>query len=178
MMISLAMKGTRCQNTVTDCTVVESLNPKNEFEEIVNIAGALHATRETFITESQAHLNNSRVNVGTMFRKFSATCRKYTDVLVFKDQLQKQLFSNPTQQDDILLSLSSLIINLQKAAMKLQEIEIKMTNNYCVTFTSEQYELIYFSRLHTQGGLVISLLKAGLRWQNKKRLCERWEEYN
>ena len=56
--------------------------------------------------------------------------------------------SNRTLSSDAILQITSLIINLQTAAMKLQDIELELNGQYCMTFTSKQYKSIYFSRLH------------------------------
>ena len=72
-----------------------------------------------------------------------------------------------------------MIISLQTAAMKLQKIEIALAKRYCVQFTSEQYELIYFARLqHTEKSMVRSLqIRNGLHWQDQSDLCHRWDQY-
>ena len=56
-------------------------------------------------------LPNNNSNLNNIFLSFSATCRRYTDILALKDQLQKVLFdSNETLSSEILLQLTSLII--------------------------------------------------------------------
>ena len=61
-----------------------------------------------------------------MFQNFNATCRRYIDAMVSKHQLQEILFSsNKTLSRNIILQITSLIIILQTAAMKLQDIEMK-----------------------------------------------------
>ena len=74
------------------------------------------------------------------------------------------------------LQIASLIINLQTAAMKLQDIQLEPNEEYCVTFTSEQYKSIYFSRLHKEDRLS-SLCKRARIWQDKNYVCARWREY-
>ena len=66
--------------------------------------------------------------ISKIYRKLSATCKRYTDVLAFKNQIQKQMFDGNTKlSDDVLLVLTSLIIKLQTIAMKLQDIEVSYT---------------------------------------------------
>lgn len=173
-MISLAVVESRCENNF-NCTLIEAMNPQNEFKRIISVISSLRTAQKTLTMESL----QSRSNVKVLFWNLSGTCRRYTDVMAFKDQLQKQLFNNATEQDDVLLSITSLIITLQTAAMKLQSLEIGLTAQFCVTFNSEQYKLIYISRLDIDGkkGLIRSLRRAALKWQNKINLCKNWENY-
>lgn len=145
-------------------------------EEITNIScnASQNFTAESDISADSFPNNNTNI----IFEHFTATCRRYTDILAFKDQLQKVLFNNnETLSNDILLQLTSLIIKLQTAAMKLQNIESKMNKSYCVSFTSAQYDLIYSSRqLHTN--VVRSLcIRAGVYLQDTKNLCDNWAKY-
>ena len=76
--------------------------------------------------------------------------------------------SNRTLSSDTVLQITSLIINLQTAAMKFQDIELKLNEKYCVTFTLKQYKSIYFSRLlHDQRDLINTLCERAKIWQNK-----------
>lgn len=118
-------------------------------------------------------------NSNIILEHFTATCRRFTDILAFKDQLQKVLYNNnETLSNDILLQLTSLIIKLQTAAMKLQKIERKLNKSYCVLFTSAQYDLIYSSR-HAQPhtNIVRSLCIRAAVLQDKKKLCDNWANY-
>ena len=67
---------------------------------------------------------NNSATVEVIFMNVSATCRRYTDIMAFKGQFQKQLFNNATQLDIMLLTSLISYISLQTAAMKLQKIEI------------------------------------------------------
>ena len=130
-------------------------------------------------------LPSNNLKLSNIFQSLSATCRRYTDILAFKDQLQKVLFdSNETLSNETLLQLTSLIINLQTAAKNLQHIEknqqsfeIKQHNRYCVTFTSSQYELMYFSRLH-KSDIASSLCTKAKVLRNKTEACKNWKNYN
>ena len=154
-----------------------------EFQQIVSLANATKKlidsmTQEAIIIKASP-TNNS--NVGIIFKNLTATCRRYVDVLAYKDQLQKQMFNNATRQSNATLTLlTSLIITLQTAAMKLQQIEIKMAESYCITFTSEQYEVIYLSRLHsTEVDLLSSLYNRALgKWADFVDPCRKWENYD
>ena len=173
--VSLTVVDSRCQTT-DNCIKMQELAeqglyPKNEFVDIVDILTELIETRTVIEPSWKA---NSNTNVTIIFWELSATCRRYTDVLAFKDQLQNALFTNITTLINASLSkVTLLIIKLQTAAVKLQHIEANMTSRYCVAFTPEQYKLIYFSRLHHDNGLLMSLKERGLLWQdvNDYKLC-------
>ena len=81
VVISLTVVGNRCEQT--NCTIIEQLNPSNEFKEITTISEALKNL--TFTKPRFPASNNT--NVSVIFRALSATCRRYTDVLAFKGQL-------------------------------------------------------------------------------------------
>ena len=183
VVISLTVAGGKC-NDACECEL-SNITELGEYliiaEEITDIS--CYVSNE-FIVESSfsaGSLPNNNSNV--IFKYFTPTCKRYTDILAFKDQLQKVLLiNNQTLSNDTLLQLTSLIIDLQTAAMKLQNIERKMNESYCVTFTSEQYELIYFSRQlqmnMKNNNLVRSLcIRAGLYLQNKKCVCNNWARY-
>ena len=75
------------------------------------------------------------------------------------------LSSSITLSSDTVLQITLLIINLQTAATKLQDIELKLNENYCVTFTLKQYKSMYFSRLHhDQGDLINTLCERAKLW--------------
>ena len=180
VMISLTMASGRCNDECNSPVVFKQL--LGEYQSITSKTVKLlpdlkHTTlNDNFNAPSINNISNIAI------QNLSATCRRHVDTLAFKDQFQKQIFNNNTtlSSDDILL-LTSLIINLQTAAIKLQDIEKELNKRYCIEFTSEQYELIYFSRLHIKNkSLVCSLIAvAGKKWQDKTDVCgERWKEYN
>ena len=151
--------------------------PQIEFDQIINATQLIKETQEAFLIKASPTSNSK---VGIVFKNLDGTCRRYADVLAYKDQLQKQLFNNATRQTGTIALLTSLIIELQTAAMKLQQIEIKITAKYCITFTSEEYELIYLSRLHsTEDDLINSLNKrAKNKWVDYIDTCDKWENYD
>ena len=55
--------------------------------------------------------------------EFSSTCKRYTDVIALKNQLQCHVF-NSVLTSDIASQLTLHIIKLQTAAVKLQNIEV------------------------------------------------------
>ena len=181
VMIFLTVASGRC-NADFKCKLL-SIKELREYqitaEEITDLScGA----SQNFVVEngfSAGSLPNNNSN--TIFKEFSATCRRYTDILAFKDQLQKVLFNNnETLGNDNSLQLTSLMIKLQTAAMSLQNIEKKMNERYCVSFTSEQYELIYFSRqlrMNMKNLLLSLCIRARIYWQDKKSVCENWAKY-
>ena len=58
-----------------------------------------------------------------LVRQFSSTCKRYTDVMALKNQLQCRVFNS--ELPSITTSkLTQLIIALQTAAVKLQKIEV------------------------------------------------------
>ena len=116
--------------------------------------------------------------------QFSSTCKRYTDVMALKNQLQCHVF-NSQLTSDTASHLTQLIINLQTAAVKLQIIEVsnfykwsynviiakplhlyysmsllllqKESGSSCVEFTATQYYHIYQSRF--EEGVVDKSLK-------------------
>ena len=58
----------------------------------------------------------------TIFSHFSSTCRRYTDVMAFKKQLQCHMFAGTSETAS---QLTPLIIELHTAALKLQHIEVQ-----------------------------------------------------
>ena len=151
--------------------------PETEFDQIIKTTKSINETQEAFLIKASPTSNSK---VGIVFKNLDGTCRRYADVLAYKDQLQKQLFNNATRQTSTIALLISLIIELQTAAMKLQQIEIEITAKYCITFTSEEYELIYLSRLHsTEDDLINSLNKrAKNKWVDYIDVCNKWENYD
>jgi len=135
---------------MTNCKL-ETLPQLPEYQTIISeissslstMINKLNITFEVMSRHSQSHHPNK--NVHRTFCHLGATCKRYTDILAFKDQLQKQLFNNTNPaltNHTIALQLVSLIINLQTAAIKLQDIEMELNKRPCVRFTSEQYEMI------------------------------------
>ena len=181
VIVFLTVAGGKCnrqvQNTADNCTLA-TLEQLGEYqiitEEITNISCPLSNTSNFEVETTESWINNS---FNEIFQNFNATCRRYIDVLAFKDQLQELVFSsNRTLSSDTVLQITALIINLQTAAMKLQDIELELNEKYCVTFTSEQYKSIYFSRFH-QGDLIDTLCERAKIWQNKNDVCANWTEY-
>ena len=183
VIVFLTVAGGKCdrqvRNTADNCTL-EKLEQLGEYqiitEEITNISCPLINTSNFEVKTTESWINN---NFNETFQNFNATCRRYIDVLAFKDQLQELVFSSSiTLSSDNLLQITSLIINLQTAAMKLQDIELELNEKYFVTFTSEQYKSIYFSRLHHhQGNLIKTLCEREQIWQNKNNVCVNWTKY-
>ena len=178
-MIFLSLEGGWCddQHEVNSCKLA-TLEQLGEYH---NITAEITGISCPLSKSSNFEVGNttSRVNrySNEMFKNFNATCRRYNDALAFKDHLQEILFrSNKTLSNDTVLQITSLIINLQTAAMKLQDTELELNEKYCVTFTPKQYKLIYFSRLH-QGDLINTLCERAKVWQNKNYVCARWREY-
>ena len=130
------------------------------------------------VFEVQNNSGSSR-NYTEIVRSFDATCRRHIDTLAFKYQLQNMLFSeNKILDNDIVLEISSLIVNLQMAAKKLQHIRKELNKTCCVTFTAEQYELLYFSRLHQiENNIISSLCEKAQVWQNRTDVCLNWKNY-
>ena len=173
VMICLTM--TVSKSNAADC-LLDSLKERREFqselaERTVEISRALVKFNSLFQVENGSQLANINI-VNAIYRNLSATCRRYTDVLAYKYQFQKQLFKNASQENNVLLLLTSLVSNLQALAMKLQEIEMKAANSYCASFTLEQYALIYSTRLYSNNGFVKSVvIIAGTSWQNANDPC-------
>ena len=71
--------------------------------------------------------------------QLSSTCRRYTDVMALKNQLQCHVFTGTA---DIATRLTPFIIDLQLAAAKLQRIEVSI-NLYSTNDTSCIQFVIY-----------------------------------
>ena len=175
----LSLEGGWCndQHEVNSCKLA-TLEQLGEYHiitaEITNISCPLNKTSNFEVDNTTSWVNRYSNEI---FKNFNATCRRYNDALAFKYQLQEILFrSNKTLSNDTVLQITSLIINLQTAAMKLQDIELKLNKQLCVTFTSKQYKSIYFSRMH-QGDLINTLCERARVWQNKTNVCTNWTEY-
>jgi len=67
--------------------------------------------------------NTTPDNTDSVFKKFSSTCKRYTDVMALKNQLQCHVFNSNLTSDEASL-LTNNIIKLQIAAVKLQNIEV------------------------------------------------------
>ena len=145
-------------NTTTNC--ICTLITQNQIGEYHKIATVITNTSCPFVPEnysiyfdtSNFEVENKSSLVNNVFQNLNETCRRYTETLAFKDQVQKVLFSkNETviinNGYDVLLNITLLLKLLQTAAMKLQDIELETNKRYCATFTSTQYEVIYISKL-------------------------------
>ena len=91
-------------------------------------------------------------NTDSAFMQFSSTCKRYTDVMALKNQLQCHVF-NSQLTPHIASQLTQLIINLQTAALKLQNIEVsnfyKWSHTVIIDTPLHQYYFVflyYFSR--------------------------------
>jgi len=62
-------------------------------------------------------------NIDSVFMEFSSTCKRYTDVMAFKNQLQCHVF-NSNLTSDAASQLTNITIKLQIAAVELQNIEV------------------------------------------------------
>ena len=62
-------------------------------------------------------------NINSVLMKFSSTCKRYTDVMALKNQLQSHVFSSNLTSDTA-SQLTQFIIELQTAAVNLQKIEV------------------------------------------------------
>ena len=178
VIVFLTVAGGKCDRLTTDNCKLVTLEQLGEYNiitaEITDISCPLSKTSNFEVETTGSWVNRS---FNEIIRNFNATCRRYIDTLAFKYQLQEILFtSNRTLSSDTLLQITSLIINLQTAAMKLQDIELILNKQLCVTFTSKQYKSIYFSRPH-QGVLINTLCERARVWQNKTNVCANWTEY-
>ena len=181
VIVLLTVAGGKCdrQDSITNdnCKLV-TLEQLRRYHiitaEITDISCPLSKTSNFEVETTGSWVNRS---FNEIIQNFNATCRRYIDTLAFKYQLQEILFSsNRTLSSDTVLQITSLIISLQTAAMKLQDIELKLNKQLCVTFTSKQYKSIYFSRMH-QGDLINTLCERARVWQNKTNVCTNWTEY-
>ena len=189
--VSLTVTGGKCMSmcanvstTTTECTC--TLTTQNQTGEYHEIATVITNTSCPFVPKkdfilyfdtSDFKLENKSSLVNTVFQNLNETCRRYTETLAFKDQVQKVLFSkNETvtinNRYDILSNITLLLKLLQTAAMKLQDIELGTSKRYCTTFTSTQYEVIYISKLQEGKRLLESLCDKSRKWQCKNEFHE------
>ena len=191
VIVSLTVIGGRCMplcanvsNTATKCTC--TLATQNQIGEYHEMADLITSTLCPFVPKkyfisyfdaSNFEVENKSSLVNTVFENLNETCRRYTETLAFKDQVQKVLFSkNDTiiinNGDDVLPNITLLLNLLQTAAMKLQDIELGTRKRYCATFTSTQYEVIYISKLQEGKRLLESLCDKSRKWQCKNESYE------
>ena len=179
VIIFLSLAGGRCNNEATDNCKLATLEQFDEYHniavEITDISCPLSKSSHFKATPTASLVSR---NFEEVVQSFNATCRRYIDALSFKYQLQEVLFSSNRMlsSNTLALQITSLIINLQTAAMKLQDIQLELNEEYCVTFTSEQYKSIYFSRLHKED-ILSSLCERARIWQDKNYVCARWRKY-
>ena len=145
MIIFLSLAGGRCKNEAADNCKLATLEQFDEYHniavEITNISCPLSKSSH-FKAIPTAPLVSR--NFKEIVQNFNATCKRYMNTSVFKYQLQKVLFSSNKMlsSNTLALQITLLIINLQTEAMKLQDIQLELNEEYCVTFTSEQYKSI------------------------------------
>ena len=184
VIVSLTVTGGGCMplcadvsNTTTKCTC--TLATQNQFGEYHKMADLITGTSCPFVPKkyfvsyfdaSNFEVENKSSLVNTVFQNLNETCKRYTETLAFKDQVQKVLFSkNDTiiinNGYDVLPNITLLLNLLQTAAMKLQDIELGTSKRYCATFTSTQYEVIYISKLQEGKRLLESLCYKSRKWQ-------------
>ena len=191
VIVSLTVTGGRCMplcadvsNTTTECTCTSTT--QNQFGEYLEIVHIITHISCPFVPEkyfisyfdaSNFEVENKSSLVNNVFQNLNETCRRYTETLAFKDQVQKVLFSkNDTiiinNGYDVLPNITLLLKLLQTAAMKLQDIELGTSKRYCATFTSTQYEVIYISKLQEGKRLLESLCDKSRKWQCKNEFHE------
>ena len=186
VIVSLTAASGKCDNPDRNTTgasnhILTTLKQLGEYHDITTkITDTSCTLSNTSNLEEQSSSSAASwisTNYNKIVHSFSATCRRYTDTLAFKYQLQKVIFNkNEALNSDAVLKITLLIINLQTAAMKLQQIELKLDEKYCATFSPKQYELIYFSRLH-KDNTISSLCEKAKIWQDRNNVCTRWSQY-
>lgn len=189
VIVSLTVTGGRClplhadvSNTPTKCTC--TLTRQSQIGDYQEMAAVIPHTSCPFVPDkdfisyfdaSNFEVENKSSLVNNVFQNLNETCRRYTEILAFKDQVQKVLFSkNDTiiinNGYDVLPNITLLLNLLQTAAMKLQDIELGRSKRYCVTFTSTQYEVIYISKLQEGKSLLESLCYKSIKWRRRYEL--------
>ena len=71
--------------------------------------------------------NNSLAQniTSSIYKVFSATCRRYTDVMAHKHELQNLIF-NSSSNLNVTVSITSLIIQLEYAAFRLESFAVRL----------------------------------------------------
>jgi len=82
-----------------------------------------HPNLTTCTPERNNNDNVSLENLKSMLNGFSSTCKRYTHIMAFKQQLQCHIFNTALEANTVSL-LTNLIITLQIAAVKLQKLEV------------------------------------------------------
>ena len=130
---------------------------------------------------------------------FSATCKRYTDVMAHKHELQRLLFMMKDEESSLSANVTSLIINLENGASKLQSFTVCLLSTYnnclhyiiilsvlqlryygepCVEFTANQYHDIFNSRFQDQGTIDAALSTFVENYMNKTNNCCTWDQYS
>ena len=131
VIIFLSLAGVRCNNEATD-NCVGMLEQFDEYHniavEITDISCPLSKSSHFKATSTGSLFSR---HFKEIFQNLNLTCRRYIDALAFKYQLQKVLFSSNKMQSSntLALQITSLIINLQTAARKLQDTCIQLDKN-------------------------------------------------
>jgi len=61
-----------------------------------------------------------------IYEDFSATCKRYTDVMAQKNELQRLIFTkNNNIQSSLIHNITDIVIYLEDAALKLQDIAVR-----------------------------------------------------
>ena len=118
--------------------------------------------------------------------------------MAHKHELQRLLFMMNDDESSAAANITSLIINLENAASKLQSFAVCLLSTYnnclhyiiissvlqlqyyeepCVEFTADQYHDIFNSRFQNQGTIFASLSTSVANWKSKKSNCETWNQY-
>jgi len=79
--------------------------------------------KEECISDHSSTIQADNETLQQIYEKFSSTCKRYTDIMAVKNQLQCHVFKRKsnTSSNTTVSQLTQLIIKLQTAAVMLQK---------------------------------------------------------
>ncbi|XP_065897495.1 uncharacterized protein [Dysidea avara] len=107
-------------------------------------------------------------SVTIMLEQFTATCKIYTSVMMYKYQLEQYILMKDS--DDHLYTIT---VALQLAGNILQTIEESSSGQACVEFTPEQYQMIY-TLFYDGQPLLTSLIQQVKKWTQAEYYCSNY----
>ncbi|XP_065900268.1 uncharacterized protein [Dysidea avara] len=156
----------RTNCTVEDDTVKQGI--QKFYCTAVKVYDELETTKLASIKPALSDRDFNKHSVGIMLEQFTATCKIYTSVMVYKYQLEQYILMK--NSDDHLYSITAA---LQGTANLLEMIEEFTSGQACVEFTPEQYQMIY-TLLYDGQPLLTSLIQQVKKWTQAEDYCSNY----